>query len=824
MLNIFAEIHFAGSGEFCNLQIFNSDSMKIPKTYTVCLLLVFAMVFPSFQKDDVKKRRSDPKYEGEIVTSGLEADVTIIRDERGMPHIYAENEHDLYYAVGFVTAQERLWQMDLIRRSSSGRISELFGKRYIKTDLFSRCLDINSKSRQLIENEDPEVLKCLRAYVEGVNYFIQLSGKNLPHEFRILSYSPDPWTLEDIAGIIGLMGWGLAELNFKSELYAYKLVKKLGPEKAASLIAEDTDPDNLVCPDFHSGDKIIQVAESFVDSYEKLKDLGIIAFPASNNWAISGSRSSTGKPLFSNDMHLPINSPGIWMQMHQVIPGKLNVTGVLVPGSPFIIAGHNDRIAWGMTNMMVDDIDLFAEKIDPENPGRYFFNARWRDLTVRDEIIKIKGGRQDTFRLQFTHRGPLISDIKEIKNDAISMQWSGRDSSDEIRACYSLNRAGNWEEFRSALRGFRTISQNFAYADIDGNIGITPGGGIPVRKTDGILIKDGQTDEFDWTGYVPFDKIPYSFNPANGYVSSANNKTAGDDYPYYISSLFATPFRINRIRQMIEEKDTLEIEDFRRMINDQYSDCALHFMPYIHMLASDTEKLGASEKEALQKLLKWNLEMNKDMVAPSIFEYFRLSLARNLLEDELGDLYNEMDINIADNYLHCIADTATREFVDNINTPERESVNDIVLLSFRECVSIMTDLYGRDQGKWKWGNIHTLTLEHPLGTSRLLNFFNRFNSDDYPVGGSDHTVSMFCSFEPGRFKVSVGASEKHIFNCADWDESLSVIPSGESGIPGTEFYLSQTKTYVEGGFYKDHFSEKAVKENARYILKLRKTE
>ena len=397
------------------------------------------------------KRGALPKYDGDLVLSSLESQVTVYRDERGMPHIYAENEHDLYFTTGYIMAQERLWQMDLIRRATTGRLSEIFGASMVQTDLFLRSLEIPKKSKMILDGESPEVLECLVAYADGVNQYINDAGRKLPPEFRILGYKPEPWELEHIINIIGYMGWDLAGGNLTADIFNYKLFNKLGYEKGSRLVPDFKAVSSTVFPDFRLSDTALKSAQDFISSVDKLKALGIASFAGSNNWAISGNRSETGKPLLSNDMHLGLSSPGIWIQIHQVIPGKLNVTGVALPGEPFIVAGHNENIAWGMTNLMVDDIDLFAEKINFDNAEQYFFDNEWHRMEVRDEIIKIKGGDADTLSLSFTHRGPIVSGFRGVDDAVLSMRWSGYDMSDEIRGVYLLNRASDWQQFRTAL-------------------------------------------------------------------------------------------------------------------------------------------------------------------------------------------------------------------------------------------------------------------------------------------------------------------------------------------------------------------------------------
>jgi penicillin G amidase len=764
----------------------------------------------------VINKRAVPTYKGELMTSGLNSDVTVFRDERGMPHIYASDEHDLYFAVGYVMAQERLWQMDLIRRATTGRLSEIFGASMVQTDLFLRSLSMEAKSKKMIGAEDPEVLSCLKFYSEGVNSFIKDAGSKLPPEFIILGYKPEPWKPEDVANIIGYMGWDLAASNLVTDIFNFKLFSRLGVEKGSSLIPDNKAVKSFAFPGFSLSDTALKSAMNFISSLDKLKPLGVISFSASNNWVVAGSKSETGKPIFSNDMHLGLSSPGIWIQMHQVIPGKLNVTGVAVPGEPFIVAGHNEKIAWGMTNLMVDDIDLFTEKINPDNQDQYFFNNNWQTMIVRDEKIKIHGGKSQTLKLRFTQRGPIISDMRKTGNASLSMRWSGYDMSDEIKGVYLLNRATGWNEFRTAISYFRSISQNFAYADVNGNIGLNTGGGIPVRKGNGSIIRSGETDEFDWKGYVPFDQLPTIFDPESGSVSSANNKTAGDDYPYYIAFRFFPPYRIERIRQMLGEKQKLGITDFKRMVTDQHSAYAALMTPRILKLSDGTPRKNPLENQALKLLSDWDYNMSADLAAPSIFEYFRKSFSKNLLADELGDLFGELPSAINDYYIYKILNTGADEWVDNINTPQKEGLEDIISMSFTDCINQLSTEKGINPDNWKWGDFHKISLDHPLSKVKILDLLFGLNSRTYRIGGSNHTVCPY-SWDK-QYKVNDGASERHIFNTADWDDSYTVIPTGISGVPASEFYLSQTPYYIQGKFYRDHFSEEAVKSSAKYKL------
>lgn len=782
-------------------------------------VLVIALIAGFFFINSIK-RGALPVYEGEVRAGSLGSEVTVYRDQRGMPHIYASNEYDLYFATGYVMAQERLWQMDLIRRATNGRLSEIFGESMVQTDLFLRSLDITNKSKMILGSEDPEIIDCMNAYADGVNEYINNSGKKLPPEFRILGYRPEPWKLEDIANIIGYMGWDLAGGNLTTDIFNYRLFKKLGYGKASTLIPDFMAVTSYAFPDFRLSDTALRSAQDFISNIDKLKSIGIASFTGSNNWAVNGSKSETGKPILSNDMHLGLSSPGIWIQIHQIIPGKLNVTGVAVPGQPFIVAGHNEKIAWGMTNLMVDDIDLFAETLNPENKSQYLFENEWKNMEVREEIIKIKGGNADTLSLSFTHRGPVISGFRGIDDAVLSMRWSGNDMSDELKAVYLLNRASNWDEFRTSLSYFRSISQNFAYADVDGNIGINTGGGVPVRKGFGSIIRNGATEEFDWKGYVPFYQLPSEYNPDNGQVSSANNKTVSDEYPYYISFRFYPPYRISRIREMLNEKQKLGIEDFKRMLTDQHSSYASLLTPHILKLKEKQSSMNNTESEALDLLEKWDYNMSADLAAPSVFEFFRRSFSRNLLGDELGDLYPQLPGAINDYYIYKILQTGGEdEWIDDISTGTIEILDDIIQRSFSDCIKAISDSCGTNPDNWKWGTMHTITFEHPMAKVKILDRVFGLNSDIYSVGGSNHTVCPYTYKNP--FVSDDGASERHIFNTADWDESLTIIPTGASGVPGSEFYLSQTDAYIKGLFYKDAFSANAVRASAKYTLVLK---
>jgi penicillin amidase len=769
-------------------------------------------------------RRGLPDYDTDIELSGVTEEVMVYRDSFGVPHIYAQNEDDLYRAVGYCMAQDRLWQMDLLRRACTGRLSEIFGGDLVETDLLMRSLRMTEKSRRVLERTDEHIVKAGNAFADGVNRYIETHRKKLPLEFLILRYEPEKWLPEHSLNLAGYMSWDL-KMSWEEEVLLDRIRKKLGEDKAGDLFPDMTLHGTLVCPAYKGMDEKLDLASTLLPASHYLRELGLSVFDASNNWAVSGEKSVTGKPILANDMHLALFSPGIWYQMHQVVPGKLNVTGVVLPGQPFIVAGHNDRIAWGFTNVMVDNTDFYLERINPQNPHQYELNGSWKEMGVREEEIKVRGNQQVREELRFTHRGPVISRFRGVDDSAISMRWAGGDYSNELRTAYLLNRAGGWNDFKEAMTTFLAVSQNTNYADVDGNIGLYCCAGVPIRKGgDSNALFPGWTDEFDWQGFVPFEELPHVFNPEDGFVSSANNRTAGRDYPYYISSWYALPYRIDRIREMLAGKEKLSIQDFERMQADKKSKLAEKILPLIVSGLRESDKWSVLEARSLEMLSSWDGVLSPSSSEASIFEKFLGLFIQNLLLDEMGDdLYHGYISSslLYENAVGHFMTTPESSWYDDVRTEGREETFvDIVQKSFKDTVSFWNAQRGSDPKNWHWGEIHRLTLEHPLGRVKILDWFFRFNRGPYPLGGSSHTVCPGFYSYSDPFGVTAGASHRHIYSLADWDESLKVIPTGVSGIPASPYYCDQTPLYVANRYHPDYFSREKIERNARHRMRI----
>lgn len=783
--------------------------------YIIVLALLSGWIFVRYLS-----YRAVPDYDKGISLEGLEQSVDVYRDSLGIPHIYAKNAKDLYRVTGYLQAQDRLWQIDLLRRVTQGRLSEIFGKDFIDTDLLLRALKIPEKSSRIMDSLEGPMQENLIAFANGINQYIKHHEKKLPPEFAILGYKPDLWEPENSLNIIGYMAWDLAGGNYSAEVLLEKIRQKVGDKMLSAFLP---DPgrlsEDVVYPDYNNDTLLLALLDhSLLKEQDKINGLGVQIFNGSNNWAIDAEKSSYGKPIMANDMHLGLNMPGIWYQIHQVIEGELNVTGLAIPGEPVVVAGHNEDIAWGMTNLYVDDIDLFREKINPEDSLQYLYKGSWKKMEIRRENIKIKGGDSVTRILKFTHHGPVISGFKGM-DEALAMSWIGFDYSNEYKSVYLLNRAKDWNDFTSAIRYFVSLSQNFVYADRHGNIGLYAAGGAPVRKGSGIMIRPGDTDEYEWQGRLALETMPHAYNPPDHQVSSANNRTTTPDYPGYIGTFYAQNYRIGRIRQMLNTQDKMDINDFIRMQADQHSLLATLMNPLLANALQQAE-LPDEMKKAATLLKNWDGNMSPDLVAPSIFELTYSRMILETLRDEAGE---EMTREIMGN------STLARTFADNLlhhtdipwiddirTTDKKETFNDILVRSFRDAYTYLADNYGKNQERWKWGDIHQLTLEHPLGKVSLLDKIFKLNIGRYPVGGSFHTVCPYSYPMTNPFVINHGASHRHIFIAGDWDKSLTVIPTGESGIPASEHYGDQSRMYAENRYHADYFSKDLVIRHAKY--------
>jgi penicillin G amidase len=788
---------------------------KLKKALTITLIVLAVLFFLVFFFIGRIARKGLPDYAANIQMKGLVEPVKVYRDSLAIPHIYAKNEHDLYMVTGYLLAQDRLWQMDLLRRVTLGRLSEIFGDDFIDTDLLLRSLEFSKKSEQILSEADSALISALEAFAAGVNYYIETSKGKFPIEFTLLGYKPEPWVPEHSLNLIGYMAWDLK--SGWSEFILEEFAGKLDSTHLAELL-----PDLALQKTCVFGSDNGLLAENRLKNLDVLEGMGLDIFSGSNNWAVSGKRSTTGMPLVANDMHLGLGIPGIWYQVHQVIDGKINVEGLLLPGQPLVIAGHNDSIAWGMTNTYVDNLDYYEEKINPQDSNQYMLNGEWKNFVIHDEIIYSKSGKEVKCKYRTNDRGPVVSGFKKIHDRVLTIHWVGSEKSNEMRSVYLANRAHNLDDFKRAFSTFISISQNVVYADKKGNIGLYCCAGVPIRKRDKVwAVLPGWTDEYDWKGMVPFEKLPYELNPARGYVSSANNRTIDSTYPYHIGTWYDMPYRIDRIRKMLDEKDTFSIADFKRMQNDQHSEFSALFLKTLLPCLKEKSDWTEVQKSAIDMLSCWDYDISANNAEAAIAEMWAYQFLISTYNDELGEELFKSFLNVGHFSriaLYRLLKTGNSVWLDNTTTNEVEGLNDIAIVSFGNTLDTLAADLGTGISVWKWGDLHQITLTHPIAKVKILDRVFGLNRGPFRVGGSFHTVSpyKYPYFEPGE--VEHGSSHRSIYDLSDWSNCISVIPTGISGIPSSRFYCNQTNMYIEGRYHPDYYTGDEVKKYSMYEM------
>ena len=624
-------------------------------------------------------RKPFPQISGALRAAGLQGSVTVIRDKWGVPHIYADSPHDLFLAQGYVTSQDRLWQMEFWRRIGAGRLSEVLGKSTLENDLFIRAIGWRRASEADYALLGQEERNTLQWYADGVNAFINTHKDNLPLEFSILGltgvkFTPEPWTPVDTITWGKVMAWDLGG-NWDDELLRSRIVAKYGQDRGAQIINAlwPTYPSNhpVIVPTGVAWQNLGNGAVSEAANLRALMQTGKEGV-GSNNWVIAGSKTATGKPLLANDMHLGIQMPSIWYEVglhcrNVSANCPYNVTGYVFPGVPGVVVGHNDRIAWAVTNLGPDVQDLYVEHVNPKNSNQVEFQGKWEDVQVIQETVRVHGkdlpkdfeptsnmqvsydAATNTtlvvFDVRVTRHGPILNDVvKSLRNspDAVAMKWTAiQPGANVMPALLTIDRAQNWAEFREALKHWDVPSQNFIFADVDGNIGYQSPGLIPIRAGgDGSLPVPGWTGEYEWTGYIPFDKLPSRYNPQEGFIATANNAVVDDRYPFFISRDWDRGYRAQRITDMIRAKDKLSADDIKAIHGDDYVLFADQLMPYLQVLQVSTP----TQKAALDALMKWDRKALRDRVGASVFE----ALVYHVIEDTFGD---ELGPSLAQDYV-----------------------------------------------------------------------------------------------------------------------------------------------------------------------------
>lgn len=759
-----------------------------------------------------------PGYSATIKIDDLENDVNIHWDPYGTPHIYADHEEDLYFTIGYIHAQERLWQMTLSQLSAEGRFAEFLGKDLIQYDIHQRTLGFWETAKR-IESEAPDsLLRILQRYADGVNYYVDQNSDSLPLEFSLLDVKPIEWTVTHSLAMSRLMAWD-QNMHWWSELaYAY-LAEEYDAAQIRQLIPvyDDRDPTMITEHQLPSTGSVMPFLES-ERSFRSLLSKRGSPF-GSNAWAVSGAKTESGFPILAGDPHMGLSIPGFWYELYVDTP-EFKLGGATIPGSPFIVLGQNREMAWSLTNIMADDTDFFVEQIPEESQDSYITDSttvprQTAQFEKRTEIIRVKESDDLIHVVRNSRNGPVISDIhpdSELMNDkVVTIKWTGHNISHELWALYKMNRSGSIDEFRDAVEIFKTPGMNFIYADSDNNIAIFTGASIPVRDHNPLFFRPGWMPEYQWQSYLPFDQLPHVVNPERGFVSHANNKLHPDSYPHYIGTFWEPPSRIIRINQLLESSDSLTIQDMQLIQNDVYSEHSREITEIILPVlrsSDDSDEFGV----VLSYLENWDYEYHPNSVAASLFDLFFMNLTENILKDDLGESAYRALIRQQHLPVMIIPRLLQSEsyFFNIITTPAIETGSDIIVMSMRQTLDQLQEQFGPEPFEWRWENLHTLTLQPPLlgdaaaqpdaPTIFRLIIQNVFSKGPYPANGHGMSVnkSQYSWLRP--FETDMGPSIRRIIDFSSPGRSLSVLPTGQSGNPFSANYGDQTSLWLEGRY------------------------
>ena len=738
-----------------------------------------------------------------VQVQGIKGPITIRRDERGIPYIEAQNDEDLYFGQGYATAQDRLWQMDLFRRTARGELAEVLGAGpnniAIEQDKLHRNYGFARAAEAEAAAASPRARALLEAYARGVNaYAASLDPKSMPPEFQILQYSFRPWTPADTCVVVKIFYEALSD-TWRLDIMR-QAMSVLPAEKRAELLPEISPIDVLVVgKDTPSKPKSAHIAPGSVSNQTLAKlaynqqiaaaALARIGFDtdalaASNNWVVSGNHTVTGKPLLANDPHLRPTAPSIWHLVHLSAPG-IRVAGVATAGLPGVIIGHNDRIAWGFTNVGPDVQDLYLEKFNPDNSKQYQTPTGWQDAIIRQEQIKVRKGIGSseydtlTYEVTVTRHGPIIF---EADGKRYALHWTALDpTKNNAETSFVLNRAGNWKEFNTALESFTAPTQNIVYADVDGHIGYHAAGVVPIRKSgDGSVPYDGATDAGEWTSYIPVSKLPMVFDPPSGIIVTANQRIVGTDYPYFLTHSWAQPYRARRIFDLLSEKPKLSSDDFRRIQGDVYAIAGVTFTKEaVKLLRPKLTPADEKLKATLDAFEQWDGRVNAESTVAPIASTMRLAFRSKILTAALGP-------DLVRNYQWSNFDT-TLDHVLRAQSPtwlpkEFSSYADLLRACYDEAIGTLTKNLGADQTKWTWGETAKARFPHPLAAAPLIGA--QFTVPPFPQNGTGGLIGA---------TVNVGASVsmRLIADPSDWDKTQQGIALGESGNPKNPHWTDQ---------------------------------
>jgi penicillin amidase len=728
---------------------------------------------------------------------GLEGEVEIHFDDQMIPHIFASNDHDLYFAQGYITAKDRLWQMDFQTRFASGRLSEVVGPKAIELDRYQRRMGMSFGAENMIKvvMKDPEINAIMNAYSAGVNAYIHsLKPSEYPIEFKLLNYEPEDWKPINSALLLKLMSATLA--GGSNEFYMNNILQKYGPEITKDLFPDypfredpiipigtkwDFEPVNV--PEMPSLGKTTSALS--INTKEKEEGIG------SNNWAVSGKKTASGYPLLANDPHLDLTLPSIWYQI-QLASTDVNACGVSIPGSPGVIIGFNKDVAWGVTNVGSDVLDWYNIKFKDASKKEYWFDNKWLPVKERIETIKCSDGHTLTDTVLYTHHGPVVytseqrpDNFSKVNNipTGHALKWVAHMGSNDIRTFIALNKAKNYTDYRKALTYYSAPAQNFVFASFENDIAITPNGYFPLKwKGQGKFLLDGTNPSNDWSGRIPAEHNPTVKNPERNFVSSANQFPSDQSYPYYLNWEYSGYERSHRINKRLSVMTQANVDSLQNLQNDNYSILAENILSTLVSLV-DTEKLNASEREGLNIVSKWNKFFDADEIGASIFELWHKNLGIQIWQDDFGDPKTPMRYPSRDRNVQLLLNEPNAVWWDNVKTAKKETRSDLVNASFKFAIDSLQRKFGPIDIDWAWANLKKTHVPH---LAKVAGFGSKFLYN----GGSKTSVNATSETNGPSWRMIVALGKEV--------KAYGVFPGGESGNPGSHYYDDMIDTWSEG--------------------------
>ncbi|MHA7863045.1 penicillin acylase family protein [Flagellimonas marinaquae] len=765
-----------------------------------------------------------PDYQGEKSLPGLSGEVNTYFDPYGIPHIYAKNEADALKALGYVHAQDRLWQMELLRRVAKGRLSEVFGKDMVKTDKFFLSLGIDEHTRETLEGLDKssEPIVLSQAYLDGINAFIE-EGPT-PIEFYLTGIDKEPFTIEDVYNAVGYMAFSFA-MAHKTDPFLTSLRNKLGDDYMKDM-AIDSDSSTVWIKNY-KGESVDTLGTQITASVdEALKKLPIPQFEGSNSWVIAPQKTKNGKVILANDPHIGFAQPSVWYEAHVSTP-TYEKYGYHLAGVPFPLLGHDRKIAYGLTMFENDDIDFYYEETNPSDSTQYKTAEGWKPYQWVDKTIKVKDGEDVAFSYKKTHHGPVLNNIADqISGERpISMSWIYTKPKNMVmHALYGLSHAKNMEEFKSALPNIHAPGLNVMYGDADGNVAWWATAKL-YQMPDSLSTKfvlDGTSGKEEPLRYLDFSENPMAENPSWNYVYSANNQPdsiAGMLYPGY----YLPENRAKRIVQLLDAKNDWDKKSVSEMILDVTSPVNTEVVTELIKLF-DVTKMTEEQLVMVDSLRNWDGKYSLTSTSPALYHRSLYFMVKNTVEDEMGtEMFKQfLSTHLFKRQIAWGASIESSKWWDNINTPDVvETRQDMVMKSFSDAWNSLVEDLGPDPSQWTWDKLHTLEHPHPFGQVESLRSY--FNVGPFPVEGTREVINnlAFPYDSTGFYKVNSGPSTRRIIDFSDVENSISILPTGQSGNPFSEHYQDQAQMYVNGEFRKMMMNKQEIEESASSILTFR---